>query len=139
MQFSHLKLSFFGVPIVAQRKQIWLGSMRIQIQSLASLSGLRIQHFHELWCRPQMWLGSGVAVAVVKAGSYSSDSTPSLGTSICCECGPKKTKNKNRREKEREKTVIFFVPFNLNVLFFKEQNILLDIFPLKFWGGVLVF
>ena len=79
-----------------------------------------------------MWLGSGVAVAVVKAGSYSSDSTPSLGTSICCECGPKKTKNKNRREKEREKTVIFFVPFNLNVLFFKEQNILLDTFPLKF-------
>ena len=37
-----------------------------------------------------MWLGSGVAVAVVQAGSYSSDETPSLGTSICCQCGPKK-------------------------------------------------
>ena len=24
--------------------------------------------------------------------SYSSDSTPSLGTSICCRCGPKKKK-----------------------------------------------
>jgi len=30
----------------------------------------------------------------VKAGSYSSDSTPSLGTSICHRCGPKKTKDK---------------------------------------------
>ena len=35
-----------------------------------------------------MWLGSGVAVAV--AGSCSSDSTPSPGTSICCGCSPKK-------------------------------------------------
>ena len=36
-----------------------------------------------------MGLRSGVAVAV--AGSYSSDSTPSLGTSICSGRGPKKT------------------------------------------------
>ena len=42
-----------------------------------------------------MWLGSGVAVAEVLADSYSSDSTPSLGTSICRECSPKKTKDKN--------------------------------------------
>ena len=33
--------------------------------SLALLSGLRIQHFCELWCRLQMWLGFSVAVAVV--------------------------------------------------------------------------
>ena len=37
-----------------------------------------------------MGLGSGVAVAVVWAGGYSSDSTPSLGTFICHECGSKK-------------------------------------------------
>ena len=37
-----------------------------------------------------MWLGSDVAVAV--AGSYNSSSTPSLGSSTCCRCGPKKTK-----------------------------------------------
>ena len=37
-----------------------------------------------------MWLGSGVAVAVVPAGSCSSDWTPSLGTSICRRCDPKK-------------------------------------------------
>ena len=30
-----------------------------------------------------MWLGSGVAVAVVWAGSCRSDSTPSLGNSMC--------------------------------------------------------
>ena len=42
----------------------------------------------------QMWLGSYVAVAV--AGSYSSDMTPSLGTSICCKCGPKKKKKKGK-------------------------------------------
>ena len=59
-----------GVPIVAQWK------------SLASLSGLGIRHCHELWCRPQTWLRSWVAVAVVEAGRCSSDATPSPGTSI---------------------------------------------------------
>ena len=52
-----------GVPIVAQQKQIWLAPMRTQIQSLTSLSGLRIQHCHEQWCRSQTQLGFGVAVA----------------------------------------------------------------------------
>ena len=32
-------------------------------------------------------------MAVAVAGSYSSNSTLSLGTSICCRCGPKKTKD----------------------------------------------
>ena len=32
-----------------------------------------------------------VAMAVVKAGSYSSDWTPSLGTFMCRDYGPKKT------------------------------------------------
>ena len=41
-----------------------------------------------------MQLRSGVAVAVAQAGRYSSNSTPSLGTSICCGCGPKKKKAK---------------------------------------------
>ena len=53
-----------GVPIVAQRKQTRLGTMRLWVSSLASLSGLRIQHCCELWCRSQMWLGSDVAVVV---------------------------------------------------------------------------
>ena len=35
------------------------------VRSLASLSGLRIQCCHELGCRSKMWLGSGIAVAVL--------------------------------------------------------------------------
>ena len=46
-----------------------------------------------------MQLSFCIAVAVVQAGSYNSDSTPSPGTSICCRCGPEKQK----REREREK------------------------------------
>ena len=41
-----------------------------------------------------MWLGSGIAVAVMQAGSCRSNLTPSLGTSICCRCDPKKEKKK---------------------------------------------
>ena len=37
---------------MAQRKRIRLGTMRLRIQSRASLSGLRIQWCRELWCRP---------------------------------------------------------------------------------------
>ena len=94
---SHLK-TCQEVPVMAQRKQIQGGTMRLEIQSLASLSGLRIRGCCELWCRLQTWFGSGaavaVAVAVAVAGSYSSDSTPSLGISICRRCSPKKTKDK---------------------------------------------
>ena len=52
-----------GVPVVVQQKRIQLGAMRLLIRSLASLNGLRIWHFCELWCRLQ--LRSGIAVAVV--------------------------------------------------------------------------
>ena len=43
---------------------------------------------------PQMQLRSHVVVAVAVAGSCSSDSTPRLGTSTCCVCGPRKQKKK---------------------------------------------
>ena len=43
------------------------------VPSLASLSGLRIWHCRGLWCRSQTQLRSGVAVALVQAGSCSSD------------------------------------------------------------------
>ena len=45
-----------------------------------------------------MRIRSGVAVAVVRAGSCSSDSTPSLGTSICLRCGSKRKEKKTFRE-----------------------------------------
>ena len=64
-QWQFKKCYVKGVPIVAQQKRIWLGSMRMRGQSLASLSGLRIQHHHKLWCRSQTWLRSRVAAAMV--------------------------------------------------------------------------
>ena len=69
--------------------------MRLQVRSLALLGGLRIQHCRELWCRSQMRLRSCVAVAVVEAGSYNSNSPPCLGTTICPGCGPKKQEKNN--------------------------------------------
>ena len=58
---------------MAQWKQIQLGTMRLRVRSLTWLSGLRIRRGHELWCKSQKQLGSGVAVAVVLAGSCSSN------------------------------------------------------------------
>ena len=53
------------VPVVAQRvKKPNIMSMRRWVQSLASLSGLRIQHCCELQCNLQMQLGLSVAMAM---------------------------------------------------------------------------
>ena len=52
------------VPVLVQQKRIRLGTMRLQVRSLALLSGLRIQHYCELWCRLKTGLGSGTAVTV---------------------------------------------------------------------------
>ena len=77
-----------------ETNRTWLGSMRMWVQSLALLSGLRIWRGHELWSRSQVQLRSWVAVAVVQTSSYSSDSTLSLRTSLCHGCSPKKPKKK---------------------------------------------
>ena len=55
-----------------------------------ALSGLRIRHCCELWCRSKNRLGSCVAVTLAQAGGYSSDLTPDLGTSTCQGCTPPK-------------------------------------------------
>ena len=85
-----------GVPVVAQ----WLTNPTSNHEDagsfLVSLSGLRIWWCHELWGRLQTQLGSRIAVAMAKAGGYSSNWTPSLGISICCRWGPKKTKKKRQ-------------------------------------------
>ena len=81
--------------------------MRLQVQFLASLRGLRIQHCRELWYRSKTWLGSGIAVAVAQAGSCSFDWIPSVGTSICRGCGPKKKKKKKKKRKKWMYMVLF--------------------------------
>ena len=69
-------------------------------EDLGSIPGLTsIWHYCKLRCSLQTRLGSSVAVAVAQADSCSSDLTPSLGTSICQRCGPKK-------KKEREKNLL---------------------------------
>ena len=86
------KIVYQGVPIVVQKKRIQLVSMRMRFHSLVSLSGLGIERCCELWCRQQTLLGSHIAVAV-QASSCSSNSAPSLRTSKCHKCSPKKKKN----------------------------------------------
>ena len=95
---NHLYQKFiWEFPLWHSRLQIGLVTMRIWVQSLASLSGLRSWHCCELWYRSQTRLGSCTAVSMVQASSYSSDSTPILVTSICCRCGPEKQKRKKKQ------------------------------------------
>ena len=53
-----------------------------------------------------MQLRSHIAVTVAKGGSCSSNLTPSLGTSIRQECGPKK-KKKQKKKKTKTSSVKF--------------------------------
>ena len=78
--------------------------MRTQVWYLASLSGLRIRRCCELWCKSQTGLGSQVAVAVVEAGGYNSNSTPGLGNSIYCWCSPRKIKTKQNNNKQQKQS-----------------------------------
>ena len=73
--------------------------MRLRVRSLALFSGLRIRHCCELWCRLQMQLGPSIAVTVVQVGGCSSNYIPSLGTSRCHRCSPRKDKKKKKRYK----------------------------------------
>ena len=62
---------------------LWLSRLRTKYSlcedvgsSLASLSGIRIQHCYKVWGRSQMLLGSHVAVVVAEAGNCGSHLTP---------------------------------------------------------------
>ena len=84
-----------GVPVVAKEQELVSAMNPTSIhegavQSMAPLSGLRIPCCHKLWCRSQTWHGFGVAVAVARLAAAAP--TPSLGTSICHRCTPKKEK-----------------------------------------------
>lgn len=53
-----------GVPVVAQWRRIRLVTVRLWVQSLASLSGLGIRHCYELRCRLWTQLCSVLLAAV---------------------------------------------------------------------------
>ena len=88
--YSMLRI-FLGVPMVAQRKQIWLASLRTQVRSPALLSGLRILSCCELWCRSQMQLGFRLLWLQCRPAA-----TAVIQPLACkpphAACGPKKTK-----------------------------------------------
>ena len=96
---------------VKKPTSIW----RDAVPSLASVSGLRIWCCHELWYRSQTLLRSCVAVAVVSASSCSSDSIPSLGTSIYHRCSAEKKQNKNKNLNLKKKSTL--APFFFLVIF----------------------
>ena len=87
------------------------------VWSLASLSGLRIWCCHKLPCGSQMKLRSYVAVVVAKASSCSSNSIPSLGTSICCRCSCKKKKKKKKSQPIPRESEQFWEKSNLGAIF----------------------
>ena len=62
-------------------------------------------------CRSQTRLESDVAVTVVEALGYSSDLTPSLGTSICRGFGPRKRKEKQIKMQKSFVLSFFFFFF----------------------------
>ena len=83
-------------PVVAQQVKNPTSIQEDAVRSLVSLSGLRSRRCRELWCRSHPRLGCHpIAIAMAKAGSCGSNSTPRLGTSIRCKCGPKKKKKES--------------------------------------------
>ena len=75
-----------GVPVVAQQK-LNQPTRNHEVSDL--IPGLA------QWVQDH-----GVAVAVAVASNYSSDLTPSLGTSICHRCIPTRPKKKKKKKKE---------------------------------------
>ena len=67
--------------------------MRMCVQSLASLTGLRIRHCSELWWRPKMWLGSRVAVAPISPLAW--EPPCAIGAAL-------KSKKKKRKKESNE-------------------------------------
>ena len=72
---------------MAQQKRIRLGTMRLWVQSLASLSGLGIQCCSELWCGP-------VATSLITPLAW--EPPYAMGGAIEKEKRPKKKKKKKK-------------------------------------------
>ena len=84
--------------VAAPQLQTQLGSMRMQVRSLTSISRLRIRHCCELWCRSQTWLGSSVAVAVVRLAA-GARIRPLAWVQYAVGCSLKKQKKTNKKPK----------------------------------------
>ena len=96
--------------------------MRTQVQSLALLTGLRID---PAW----PW---AVMQAADEARSYSSNSTPSLGNSLCHRFGPKRPKTKKKSKRLQKPEIVYFSSLtnkkkNLNKK--KKHKMLVFLYP----------
>ena len=82
---------------MAQQKRAQLVSMKMQVQSLALLSGLSIWHCHKLWCKSQTWLRSCIAVAVAHIQPLARELSYPAGLAL------------KRKEKTKQKTWFDFL------------------------------
>ena len=64
---------------------------------------------------------------VSKVGSFGSNMTPSLGTSICHTCSPKKSKKKKKKEKEKNIMIITVNEYVLGIPLGPPKDLCLDI------------
>ena len=64
LELHYIYLKFFWSSHHGIVEMNLTGNHKVAVRSLASLSGLRIWHCRELWCRLQTRLGSCMAVAV---------------------------------------------------------------------------
>ena len=83
-----------GVPTVAQQVKNLISIYKDAGLIPGFVQWVKDLALCKLWHRSQIQLVSSVAVAVAYASSCSSDLSPSLGTSICRRCSPKKKKIK---------------------------------------------
>ena len=106
-----------GVPIVAQQKRIRLASVRIQVPSLASLSGLRIQRCMScgvghrcgsdltwLWHRP-------ASTALIRPHPLAWEPQYAAGTAL-------KRKKKKKKKTENEVIHIYYMYIYIYIIFF---------------------
>ena len=92
---------------MAQQKQIQLGTMRLQVQSLTLLSGLRIGHVHGLYCGVGHRCGVDpmllclwyrlAAIAPIRALAWD----PPYAVGVAQEMAKKKKKKERKKEKEK--------------------------------------
>ena len=104
--------------------------MRLQVWSLALLSGLTTWGCRELWCRSKTRLRYGVAVALVKASGCSFHLTPILGSFICCKCS---SKGKKKKVTSKYRHPLFYCA--LQILYFLQTEGLWQ--PCHKWANLL--
>ena len=72
------------------------------VQSLTSLSRLRIQHYYKLWHRYS--LDPVLLLLWVQASSCNSNWTPTPETSICCGCS-----HKNKKQTKKSPSILILI------------------------------